>query len=96
MLAFAGFGVLIGSAAGSRVDDTLAASAQRPLRIVLPPPSAATSGGEAPSAAGTPPRGRSRTDAGSERAGGTGQSGTVEQHAGGDAEGHAESGRRRR
>jgi phosphatidylinositol-3-phosphatase len=36
VLVFLGFGVILGGAAGSRVDDTLAASARSPLRLILP------------------------------------------------------------
>ena len=42
VLAFLGFGVLLGAAAGSRVDDTLAASA-RHIKLVLPASAAAAS-----------------------------------------------------
>ncbi len=64
VLAFVGFGVLLGSAAGSRVDDTLAASARPGVKLLLPASStpaapgvsegagggeAATPGGESPS-----------------------------------------------
>jgi hypothetical protein len=50
-----GFGVLIGSTVGSPADDTLAASAQRPLRIVVPAASAPAKVAEAPSSASEPP-----------------------------------------
>jgi hypothetical protein len=50
-----GFGVVIGSAVGSRADDTLAASARRPVRIVLPAASAPAKVAEAPSSASEPP-----------------------------------------
>ena len=97
VIAFAGFGVLIGSAASSRVDDTLAASAQRPLRIVLPPPSAvAASGGEASSAAGEPPAAEAEATPEVGAAAEPATPGTGEQYAGAGAEGHAEAGRRRR
>jgi phosphatidylinositol-3-phosphatase len=45
VLVFLGFGVILGGAAGSRVDDTLAASARPPLKLILPPaaPVASTS-----------------------------------------------------
>jgi hypothetical protein len=45
VLVFLGFGVILGAAAGSRVDDTLAASARPPLKLILPPavPLASTS-----------------------------------------------------
>jgi phosphatidylinositol-3-phosphatase len=54
VLVFVAFGALLGSASGSNVDRTLAASARRPLRLVLPAASATTpvqapsAGGEAP------------------------------------------------
>ena len=54
-----GFGVVIGSAVGSRADDTLAASAQRPLRIVLPAASAPAKAAEASPGASEPPAGES-------------------------------------
>jgi hypothetical protein len=41
VLGFLGFGVVIGSAVGSRADDTLAAASRTPLKIVLPAASAA-------------------------------------------------------
>jgi hypothetical protein len=41
VLAFAGFGVLLGNVAGSRVDHTLAASARPHLKLLLPAASAA-------------------------------------------------------
>ncbi|HEY2181648.1 MAG TPA: alkaline phosphatase family protein [Solirubrobacteraceae bacterium] len=50
-----GFGVVIGSTVGSPADDTLAASAQRPLRIVVPAASAPAKLAEAPSSASEPP-----------------------------------------
>jgi hypothetical protein len=50
-----GFGVVIGSAVGSSADDTLAASARRPLRIVLPAASAPAKVAEAASSASEPP-----------------------------------------
>jgi hypothetical protein len=37
VLVFLGFGVIIGGAAGSRVDDTLAASTRPPIKLILPP-----------------------------------------------------------
>ena len=43
---FLGFGVLIGLAAGSRVDYTLAAGAGAPLRVVMPPSPSGQSAGE--------------------------------------------------
>jgi hypothetical protein len=52
-----GFGVVIGSAVGSRADDTLAASARRPVRIVLPAASAPAKVAEASSSASEPPAG---------------------------------------
>ncbi len=36
VLVFLGFGVILGGAAGSRVDDTLAASARPPIKLILP------------------------------------------------------------
>jgi hypothetical protein len=36
VLVFLGFGVILGAAAGSRVDDTLAASARPPIKLILP------------------------------------------------------------
>jgi hypothetical protein len=50
-----GFGVVIGSAVGSRADDTLAASARRPLRIVVPAASAPAKVAEASASASEPP-----------------------------------------
>jgi hypothetical protein len=50
-----GFGVLIGSTVGSPADDTLAASAQRPLRIVVPVSSAPAKVAEVPASASEPP-----------------------------------------
>jgi hypothetical protein len=53
VLAFVGFGVLLGTAAGSRVPDTLAASVA-PLRVVLPSgsdPAPRATGAESPSTA---------------------------------------------
>ncbi len=47
VLAFAGFGVLLGSLAGSPVNDTLAAQAQRPVKLLLPT-ATATSTAEEP------------------------------------------------
>ncbi|HEV2945669.1 MAG TPA: alkaline phosphatase family protein [Solirubrobacteraceae bacterium] len=46
VLVFLGFGVIIGGAAGSRADDTLAASTRPPLKLILPPaaPVSATPG----------------------------------------------------
>jgi hypothetical protein len=43
VLVFLGFGVLLGGAAGSRVDDTLAASARPHVKVVLPAAGAAAS-----------------------------------------------------
>jgi phosphatidylinositol-3-phosphatase len=56
VLAFVGFGVLLGSVAGSRVQDTLAASARSHLKLVLPPAGEAASTTEAPSAESEPPQ----------------------------------------
>ncbi len=53
VLVFLGFGVLLGGAAGSRVNDTLAASRQ-PLRLVLPGPSASTPASPTSTASATP------------------------------------------
>ncbi|MGC2373730.1 MAG: alkaline phosphatase family protein, partial [Solirubrobacteraceae bacterium] len=47
VLVFLGFGVILGAAAASRVQDTLAAAASAPVRLVLPPTS--TQAPEAPS-----------------------------------------------
>jgi hypothetical protein len=56
VLAFLGFGVLLGNVAGSRVDSTLAASARPRLKLVLPPPAgSSSSSAEAPASAGEPP-----------------------------------------
>jgi hypothetical protein len=58
VLVFLGFGVILGGAAGSRVDDTLAASSGRPLRLILPPtppsPAAASTPVSPPSSAVEP------------------------------------------
>ncbi len=43
VLAFAGFGVLLGSLAGSPVNDSLAAQVQRPVKLLLPATVSATS-----------------------------------------------------
>jgi hypothetical protein len=50
-----GFGVLIGSTVASPPDDTLAASAQRSLKIVVPAASAPAKVAQAPSSASEPP-----------------------------------------
>jgi hypothetical protein len=56
VFAFLGFGVLLGNVAGSRVDYTLAASARRQVKLVLPPASAATTAPtESDSASSEPP-----------------------------------------
>ncbi len=55
VLGFLGFGIVIGSAVGSRADETLAASARPPLRIVLPPASAPASTTEASPSSSEPP-----------------------------------------
>jgi hypothetical protein len=52
VLVFLGFGVLLGNAASPRVDDTLAASSQRPLKLILPQ---ATASAGSTSAAVSPP-----------------------------------------
>ena len=48
VLVFLGFGVLLGSAAGPRVDDTLAASSRRPLKLILPQATASAGSSSAP------------------------------------------------
>ena len=53
VLAFLGFGLLLGNVAGSRVDYTLAASAGRQVKLVLPPPSTPSTVAE--SASSEPP-----------------------------------------
>ena len=50
VLAFVGFGVLLGNVAGSRVQDTLAAATRPRLKLVLPAASDAARATEAPSA----------------------------------------------
>ncbi len=57
VIAFVGFGALLGSAASSRVDDTLAASARAPLKLVLPPAadSAKSTAGESSTSSEPPP-----------------------------------------
>jgi hypothetical protein len=55
VLAFVGFGVLLGSVAGSRVQDTLAASARPHLKLVLPPAGEAAATSEAPAKSSEPP-----------------------------------------
>jgi hypothetical protein len=56
VLAFVGFGALLGSAVSPRVADTLAASARPALKLVLPPASAATaSSSEASTPSSQPP-----------------------------------------
>ncbi len=52
VLAFLGFGVIVGGAAGSRSNDSLSA-ARRPLRLVLPPASV-PAGGESASSSSSP------------------------------------------
>jgi phosphatidylinositol-3-phosphatase len=51
VLVFVGFGVLLGNVAGSRVDDTLAASARPRVRLLLPSSSNAATQSEPPSSA---------------------------------------------
>jgi hypothetical protein len=53
VLVFLGFGVILGGAAGARVDDTLAASSGRPLRLILP--QAVSSPASTATAAASPP-----------------------------------------
>ncbi len=55
VFAFLGFGVLLGNVAGSHVDYTLAASAGRQVKLVLPPASAAAAPAESESASSEPP-----------------------------------------
>jgi hypothetical protein len=55
VLAFAGFGVLLGSLAGSPVNDTLAAQVGRPVKLLLPAAGATTSGEQAASSPIEPP-----------------------------------------
>jgi len=61
VLGFLGFGVVIGSAVGSRAEDTVAVAARTPLKIVLPAVSAAAKAptgqgaGEAPGGSGEAP-----------------------------------------
>ncbi len=54
VLGFLGFGVAIGTAAGSRTDETLAASSRPPLKLVLPAASPAKSAEPAASASAPP------------------------------------------
>jgi hypothetical protein len=49
VLVFLGFGVIIGGAAGSRVDDTLAASARPPIKLILPQTASVPSTSTSPS-----------------------------------------------
>ncbi len=55
VLAFVGFGVLLGNVAGSRVQNTLAAATRPRLKLVLPAASDAARATEAPSASSEPP-----------------------------------------
>jgi phosphatidylinositol-3-phosphatase len=55
VLAFVGFGVLLGSVTGSRVENTLAASARPRLKLLLPAASDAASATEASPSASEPP-----------------------------------------
>jgi hypothetical protein len=55
VLAFAGFGVLLGSVAGSPVKDSLAAEVRRPIRLFLPAATTTTGGDEAAEAQREPP-----------------------------------------
>ena len=61
VLAFVGFGILLGTAARSEVKDRLAA-ARAPVRVMLPAPAAAAASPESPSSAGS----ESPSSAGSE------------------------------
>jgi phosphatidylinositol-3-phosphatase len=54
VLAFLGFGVLVGGAASPRVQDTLAASQRRPIRVVIPQ-TAATASATSPETPVSPP-----------------------------------------
>jgi hypothetical protein len=63
VLMFLGFGVIVGGAASSRVDDTLAASARRPVKLILPPASASDS---TSTSASTPSAESSSSEAASE------------------------------
>ncbi len=54
ILGFLAFGVVVGAATGSRADETLAASARAPIRLVLRA-SAPAKGAEAPTRASEPP-----------------------------------------
>jgi hypothetical protein len=55
VLAFVGFGVLLGNVAGSRVDYTLAASAPPRVKLLLPAPSSEAKQGESEPSATEPP-----------------------------------------
>jgi hypothetical protein len=55
VLAFVGFGVLLGNVAGSRVDDTLAAARRPQLKLVLPAAAGNAATAEAPPASSEPP-----------------------------------------
>jgi hypothetical protein len=55
VLAFLGFGVLLGNVAGSRVDATLAASARPPLKLMLPPAASADTGPTEPASSASEP-----------------------------------------
>jgi hypothetical protein len=54
VLVFLGFGVILGAAAGSRVDDTLAASARPPIKLILPQTASVGSTSTSPSASSSP------------------------------------------
>jgi hypothetical protein len=51
VLVFLGFGVILGGAAGSHVDDTLAASARAPVKLILPAAPAAVASSTTPASA---------------------------------------------
>jgi phosphatidylinositol-3-phosphatase len=55
VLAFTGFGVLLGSVAGSPVSDSLAASARTPVKLLLPAATTSDQSTGAPSSAKEPP-----------------------------------------
>ena len=55
VLAFAGFGLLLGSVAGSPVSDSLAASARAPVKVLLPPATTTSGSAEEATSASQPP-----------------------------------------
>jgi phosphatidylinositol-3-phosphatase len=61
VLAFVGFGVLLGSVAGSRVDATLAASARPHVKLLLAAPTAAAARGQSGSSQSEPPPASAQT-----------------------------------